>query len=72
MENNHIWKANEQVAQKRKQLETLLEKIKEVTFFIRCITGQKKENPGTQIRNENELKIQTVKRKMCHQRGDLI
>ena len=42
MENNHIWKAIEQVAPERKQLETLLEKDEEVILSISCITGQEK------------------------------
>ena len=46
MENNRIWKANEQVAPKRKQLETLLEKNEEVILFISCITGQEKGKPS--------------------------
>ena len=42
VEKNHIYKANEQVTAKRRQLELLLEQNDEIIMFISCITGQEK------------------------------
>ena len=45
VEKNHIYKANEQVTAKRRQLELLLEQSDEIILFISCITGQEKGAP---------------------------
>ena len=42
VEKNHIYKANEQVNAKQRQLELLLEQNDEIILFISCITGQEK------------------------------
>ena len=42
VENNHIWKANEQVAPKRKQLETLLDKKRGGDTFYKLHYGARK------------------------------
>ena len=54
VEKNHIYKANEQVTAKRRQLELLLEQNDDIILFISCITGQGNEAPTKRKRKQEK------------------